>query len=496
MFNSFGNFIKTQKNENANIRAYFLSCIESIDKNNLYMLRRVNMYTAILYSCMLILASFLVPDFKMGLIHLSLVPLLVVMFIINLQTRKPNFYLSTNLTGILCCSFYFLLGLFMVVADVVAMPGRQAIWTPLFIVVFPMIYIDRVYKYGCEELALIAAFSVASYNFKMHDLFARDMYLIIAAYFLSMLSAHVLLEVRAREGLAMLELKKISSLDKLTHVLNKDTLLQRMEHHYMKKDNDSPCSIIIVDVDDFKLVNDNLGHDVGDRLLERVGQLLIDNFRAYDIIGRYGGDEFVVVMPGMDDITILEMRCRTLQMFLTDINLGNGHPFTVSIGAIIDKGGHTANEVFRIADDALYKSKLAGKSRCTTWVLSEHEYSGKPCMVIVTKGDEPTIVELYKSQGANFEIITATTENDALCYISECHEMVKLVVIEMALLDENSMLIKYINSRESFENIPIIAVADSPEISYQAKELGADEVLMTDSSDELYKETIKNLVRM
>lgn len=496
MFKFVDVFRETQHKENAQIRTYFKECIENVNKSNLYMMRKVCMYTSIIYSLLLILAHFVVPSFKIHGVHFLIIPLMIVYYFINLHLRKPWVHISTHMTGIICGIFYFSLVIIIMLFDAVAVSERPAVWTPLVIALFPMVYIDKMYKYGCEELIAIIIYAIIAYFHKQPELYIRELYMLVAAYVLSMLSAHIILVMRSREGLAMIELKELSSLDKLTHVLNKDALMQRMESHYEHKKPEESCAMLMIDLDNFKDVNDNLGHDSGDRLLERVGQLLIDNFRAYDIIGRYGGDEFVVLMPKMNDMTILEMRCRTLQMFMTDINLGNGQPFTASIGAIIDGGNHSCNEIFRMADDALYKSKLTGKSRCTAWNIECIENPSKPVIIALTDENNDKAIGLCGILSDEFEIVKTHNEDEALRYISQYHEHLELVAVNMSLVDESGIIIKYLKKRESFTHVPILAVASSPEESFQAKELGSDEVIMIDSEDELYKEAVNKLIRM
>ena len=181
---------------------------------------------------------------------------------------------------------------------------------------------------------------------------------------------------------------------------------------------------------------------------------------------------------------------------MTDINLGNGQPFTASIGAIIDDGNHTCSEIFRMADDALYKSKLSGKSKCTAWKISNFEYPSKPVVIALTDGGINKIFGIVEDTTKRFEIVKTHNEDEALRCISQYHEKLQLVVVDMLLVNESGIIIRYLKKREGFMHIPILAVASSPEESFQAKELGADEVVMTDSSDELKQQTINRLVRM
>lgn len=460
------------------------------------MLRKVCMYISMIYLFMLGLAYLVVPNFEMHFSYYLVIALLMVYFFVNLYTRKPTTDLTTDQVGYTCGAFYFAMVNIFVVMDVYATPNNPAMWAPLAMIVFPMVYIDRMYKYGVEEIIIVIIMGVQSFFHKDFSVFRLDMHVILAAYIISMISAHIILEMRSKEGLAMMELKRISSLDKLTHVLNKDALIQRMENYFLQREANSYCAMLIVDLDDFKQVNDNLGHNTGDMLLERVGQLLKESFRAYDIIGRYGGDEFVVLMPNMKDLSILEMRCRTLQMFLMDFCVGNGQPFTVSIGAIIDQGGMQWQKVFNMADDALYVSKLSGKSCCTTWVVEQKPMDERPIAVVVTNGAHPGLSRLYRGESEKFNILVSTSENEVLRNMSQYHSQIKILFLEMDAINNFGLVLRYLRNRESFFNIPILAVASSEDDAKAAKELGADEVVMKSASDELYKAAMKRLVRM
>ena len=497
MFKRFFNLGKFQKAENELILKYFAECMKTINRDNLYMLRKACMYTAWGAIFMPILGTLIVPGYKINIGHLLLIVLIIVYYNINRYTREHEWEISTNATGTICGLFYFALSCIFVYLDVTDISGAQAIWTPMLIVLFPMLYIDRMYKYGMEELAIIIIFGLTSFYVKPYDIFTRDMYMVLAAYVLSMLSAHIILAMRSSEGLAMQELKKSSSLDKLTHVLNKGALLQKIDDFYENREPYRGCAMCVIDLDDFKQVNDNLGHSTGDLLLERVGQLLIDSFRAYDIIGRYGGDEFVVFMPNMEDIATLQMRCRTLQMFLTDFSVGNGKPFSVSIGAIIDRGNNSADEAFRMADDALYKSKLDGKNCCTTWQVETSHKFDKPVLLGISGRKKTGMEYLYTEEQGRFEILSAFTENNALCYISQYHRQIKLIVLEMDVDEYGSeKILRYIKTRAGFVDIPVLAVASSEASARTAKELGANAALTFDTENEIYKDAINQLVGM
>lgn len=490
-------FAEKHSPENKQIIEYFGTCMDVINEDNLFMLRKLCMYISCVYIFVLIGANYLLPKFAFGRGHFLMFPLLITYYFVNSYTRKNHTKIPTGMVAVICTTFYFCLAVIFIMLDTKPGVDASVFWLPMLMMIFPLFFIDRMYKYGIEELLVIILFLLQATVMKSRSAFLRDFFLVGVAYVLSMLEAHMILEMRSKESLAAKELTKISSLDKLTHVLNKGALVSRIESHYMLAPEGESTALCIIDLDDFKKVNDNLGHITGDILLERVGQLLLENFRAYDIIGRYGGDEFVVMMPKMDDISILQMRCRTVQMFLTDFSIDGGNQScSVSIGAVISSGIRNYESAFRMADDALYRSKLNGKNCCTSWVVNEKEYD-KPIIIAVHKEMDDGVARLYRNAGPSFEVISADNDNSAICLISQYLLQLKLVVIDVDdTLEFGETVIKYLKTREAFADIPMLVMATNENTHSEVKEMGVDEVIMKDAPEDEFTEAISRCLRL
>ncbi len=155
--------------------------------------------------------------------------------------------------------------------------------------------------------------------------------------------------------------------DELTSLLSKGAAKTRIRAalRRMTPETDT-ATLLIVDADDFKAINDNFGHLFGDAVLKEVGMAINKNFRQSDIKGRIGGDEFVLLLPGMDNAEIMARHCRTLcqrlsRIFRTD---GKKQSFSISIGAAMYPAhGQSYNELFVNADHALYEAKRRGKGQ-------------------------------------------------------------------------------------------------------------------------------------
>ena len=135
--------------------------------------------------------------------------------------------------------------------------------------------------------------------------------------------------------------------------------------HYFRAHNPhTACVLMVLVIDDFKSVNDQLGHYTGDILLRAIGELLTEIFRSSDTVGRFGRDEFIVLMKETADRRVLETKCELLRERLQRAVSAEGcFRVTCSVGCVIVDGQEADyDSLFRQADDALYQAKAAGKN--------------------------------------------------------------------------------------------------------------------------------------
>lgn len=153
--------------------------------------------------------------------------------------------------------------------------------------------------------------------------------------------------------------------DALTKLLNKHTGRKYAEEYLNQFPQGVNCAMLIIDLDNFKPVNDNYGHLFGDAVLTKVAREIKKLFRTQDIIARIGGDEFMVLMRGVSDRTLVESRCSQLLEVFRSVFREQGRklPLSCSIGvALSPEQGKTYYELFQRADQALYQAKDKGKN--------------------------------------------------------------------------------------------------------------------------------------
>lgn len=166
------------------------------------------------------------------------------------------------------------------------------------------------------------------------------------------------------------ELEYLSSIDGLTGLLNRRALLERLDDEMDRSSRyESGLSLIICDVDYFKDINDNYGHLAGDKALKCVARTLSGFLRKSDIAGRYGGDEFMVILPGTDADGAGKFAERIrAKLAVEKIEHPDCDPFRISLSFGIScfrSGMHRADDLIVPADNALYESKSAGRDIVT-----------------------------------------------------------------------------------------------------------------------------------
>lgn len=159
------------------------------------------------------------------------------------------------------------------------------------------------------------------------------------------------------------ELNRLARIDALTGLKNRRGLDEALDEEIQRaKRQNTGFGLIWLDIDHFKAINDELGHQAGDDILCRVALWLKAGVRPYDHPGRWGGDEFVVVLSPCDDDTLCQIAARIRETIERD-SIRTGTPVTVSVGGYLCQPGDDVDTILRQADQALYRVKQQGRNK-------------------------------------------------------------------------------------------------------------------------------------
>jgi two-component system cell cycle response regulator len=187
------------------------------------------------------------------------------------------------------------------------------------------------------------------------------------------------LKSRLKIGQRIIELEqrilRLASTDYLTGLMNRRVFLERLERELNRCEREvSNMGIIIMDIDHFKRVNDSFGHQAGDLVLQELSTTLVTLCRVYDFIGRYGGEEFIVCLPGADKWNTYQIAER-MRSIVENKNIllpdkGTSVSVTASFGIVSMEPGQrkSADRLINEADEALYRAKDQGRNQVVMYI--------------------------------------------------------------------------------------------------------------------------------
>ena len=404
------------------------------------------------------------PDWKPLWTHIGL---LVIGFSscvggVFLLKREPSYYL------LLFLSMLFQFGVIYMIIEM----GTFIYWdTPssfitLVLIVLPVMFIVP------EPLMLLSlfiwevSFIVLVYQTKVPVHRDFDVFSSIAATLGSVILLLLISRLRVKEYLSKQEYKDLSVTDVLTGVWNK-TACERETELFLQNRNEEPFVFMVIDIDNFKELNDSRGHGTGDIVLKIAGDVLRDTFRQNDIFGRFGGDEFTILMPGVIDKDLIEERIVNFKnQFKKLVRISVDYSATMSVGAVIIDGTTkkiTYGELFHMADSVLYTVKNNGKGRHAIMTRMEFERSKyRHKWMLIADQDEAERKILTNAFRDEYEIIYAIDGEEAKKWITYYSDRLDVVIIELNLPKiSGSDVISWMGSQDELEHIAVIATNKS-----------------------------------
>ena len=347
------------RTELRNRRTFFRDGSASNCSSNLKLLIAANT-TAILFLIAFILVTpLIISSWHPTPYHLAFLPALLICFAVSLIYYRGHRNGGKG-ASLLCILLSIILLTFSVLLDTIGSAGAPAIFVPMMYVIVPVVFTLPFHiSYGMIAITEIAyAFMLSTYKNNMtgrYDLFGS-----IVALACSLIIANIITMLRVRDYMLQAEYKYRSMTDGLTNILNKEAIFDALRKYFQAYNPHTTCALIIMDLDNFKNINDRYGHPCGDYVLVQLAGILKKIFCEEDqLIGRLGGDEFAVLQLHTISEKQLEILIKQFLAAISEIEWnGIKLPVGCSIGIVqVKRHNLTYQELYKEVDELLYSVK-------------------------------------------------------------------------------------------------------------------------------------------
>ena len=331
-------------------------------------------------------------------LHLIMTIAFGVLFVFSLMSSlaasNRYYYLGAFIYSAIVCVFFFILNKRSIIPQLIIYlsisllflfgvlitqnkPDTPAISFIAFLLITPVFMIDKPYFMSIELVVASTVYLVWMHFIKTPDVWRADLMNIII-YTLVGIAIHIIVNsFRIKEFVLMQKINEQKDTDELTGIKNKAALTKKINKFMSYADNNKG-TLYLLDINYFKAINDKYGHDVGDVVLQQVGSYLKEKFINKEVVGRFGGDEFIVFLKNIDDVEFAKKTANEIYDELAErIKLPTDEfKFNVSIGIAIYRGEEkNYSELFKKADIALYQTKAHREIKYS--VYQENNKNGK-----------------------------------------------------------------------------------------------------------------------
>ena len=359
----------------------------------------------------------------------------------------------------------------------------------------------------CENCISVKAYTEKRQKTKLEFL-DTDIYLVISRYMeiddepcvmelVRYLADDTLIDMDGRD-------KLVGKLKGYQDKLYRDPLTGIYNRRYFEdeiRDMQNPAGVAMIDLDDFKLYNDIYGHDMGDRVLKTVADAINHCIRKTDKLVRYGGDEFLLILPNMGRGT-LRGKLLQIQEAIQNAKIPECSRLrlTASIGGVLSEN-ETIDEAIARADHLMYKAKdykAIVVTECDKKMLDDEETKNKPRIMIVDDSEfnREILSEILQE---DYEIVEAESGREALHKLGEYGLGISLVLLDIIMLEMDGFeVLKHMTEEDWISNVPVIMISSEDSENYirRAYEMGVTDYINRPFDANIVYQRVSNTVKL
>ena len=235
----------------------------------------------------------------------------------------------------------------------------------VFLLITPMFMIDKPFFMVFELCAASAVFLIWMHGVKPFEIWRYDLVNVVIYTVIGIFLNVIANSIRIREFVLTRKINIQKDIDELTGIKNKSALTREI-NAFLSDASTDKGTMFLFDVDRFKSINDLYGHDVGDQVIAQIGGFLGERFSGGEIVGRFGGDEFILFISNTDD---RDAACEVAEEIISGVSENvvlpdNNQKISISIGITVYNGAEkNYSEIFKKADTAMYRAKADPEKR-------------------------------------------------------------------------------------------------------------------------------------
>ena len=359
----------------------------------------------------------------------------------------------------------------------------------------------------CENCISVKAYTEKRQKTKLEFL-DTDIYLVISRYMeidgepcvmelVRYLADDTLIDTDGRD-------KLVGKLKGYQDKLYRDPLTEIYNRRYFEdeiRDMQNPVGVAMIDLDDFKLYNDIYGHDMGDRVLRTVADAINHCIRKTDKLVRYGGDEFLLILPNMVRGT-LRGKLLQIQEAIQNAKIPKCSRLrlTASIGGVLSEN-ETIDEAIARADHLMYKAKdhkAMVVTECDKKMPDDEETKNKPRIMIVDDSEFNRAI-LSEILQEDYEIVEAESGREALHKLGEYGLGISLVLLDIIMPEMDGFeVLKHMTEEHWISNVPVIMISSEDSENYirRAYEMGVSDYINRPFDANIVYQRVSNTVKL
>lgn len=477
-----------------NQKLYFKQAEPEIRKKNADTFWQTSIILTISMLCLIPITHLILPKWRMSVFHYALIGAMLIFTLAAFCFYKVNSH--TKVEKYVQFSYITILMMFVGILDTIPFPTTSQIFVSALLVVTPIIFIVPFGRMLACQFVYFIYFVIMTFHFKEEALAQKDVMAVIIGLVIGFSLYVMIMQLRIDEYFEKSQYKLSSEIDALTGIPNRASCREKIDYLLAKGTEKQTCAMIVVDVDNFKKINDSLGHGMGDEVLKEIAKVLMGEFRKEDVVGRFGGDEFIVFFEDVNDIEFIKRKCTDINEQLKYI-LDGRFGISCSMGICIGKtGGATLEALFKVADAALYEAKTFEKGNfviheCENGRLKESDMH----MVIVD--DIPVDREVIAAQFEDdYSVIKFAEGETALKYIMENAATISVVLLDMIMPGlRGEEVLKKLKSEKRTAGVPIVVISADEMTEEEVLALGADDMITKPIIPAITKLRVKKVMR-